>query len=103
MIRGPSGGGKTSLLNVLGTIDTATSGVFLSTLDACSLSCHQEAHHSHCPQPDPNLLTMCLPPPPRFCRDLWDGCWSIKLRFHPSEAAALTLELLCVSDAISAG
>ena len=26
MIRGPSGGGKTSLLNILGTIDVATSG-----------------------------------------------------------------------------
>lgn len=27
MLRGPSGGGKTSLLNILGTIDKATSGV----------------------------------------------------------------------------
>lgn len=27
MIRGPSGGGKTTLLNMLGTIDMATSGV----------------------------------------------------------------------------
>jgi putative ABC transport system ATP-binding protein len=26
MLRGPSGGGKTSLLNILGTIDSATSG-----------------------------------------------------------------------------
>lgn len=27
MLRGPSGGGKTSLLNILGTIDKASSGV----------------------------------------------------------------------------
>jgi len=26
MLRGPSGGGKTTLLNILGTIDRATSG-----------------------------------------------------------------------------
>ena len=26
MIRGPSGGGKTTLLNVVGTIDSATKG-----------------------------------------------------------------------------
>jgi ABC-type lipoprotein export system ATPase subunit len=26
MLRGPSGGGKTTLLNILGTIDKATSG-----------------------------------------------------------------------------
>jgi ABC-type lipoprotein export system ATPase subunit len=27
MLRGPSGGGKTSLLNIIGTIDRATGGV----------------------------------------------------------------------------
>jgi len=27
MLRGPSGGGKTSLLNLLGTIDTASEGI----------------------------------------------------------------------------
>lgn len=36
MIRGPSGGGKTTLLNVIGTIDTATSGTlsinYISTI-----------------------------------------------------------------------
>lgn len=31
MLRGPSGGGKTTLLNILGTIDKATSGTVRKT------------------------------------------------------------------------
>lgn len=36
MIRGPSGGGKTTLLNLIGTADAATSGKLSNVSNCCA-------------------------------------------------------------------
>jgi len=68
MIRGPSGGGKTSLLNVLGTIDVATSGSVGAT--ACRP-----------PNPNPTVLTNDL-----SYRAFWQRDRRVELRLRIGEA-----------------
>ena len=36
MVRGPSGGGKTTFLNLIGTVDISTSGTLSNRIDTLS-------------------------------------------------------------------
>jgi len=52
ILRGPSGGGKTTLLNILGTIDTASTGqigkILFCNFSSCPpLSSFIARHHVH--------------------------------------------------------